>query len=38
MISEIITEYCFIKDAERIIFMVLGAVEMMRFLYGRCKK
>jgi len=26
------TEYFIFKDAERIIFMVLGAVEIMRFL------
>lgn len=30
---EIKTEYCFIKDAKRIVFMALGAVKMMRFFY-----
>ena len=33
VLKEIRTEYCFFKDLERIIFMVVGAVEMMRFLY-----
>ena len=28
------TEYCFIIDAEHIVFMALGAVEMMRFCNG----
>ena len=27
------TEYYFFKDLKRIVFMALGAVEMMRFLY-----
>ena len=31
-IFEIKNEYCSIKDAERIVFMVLGAVKTMRFL------
>ena len=30
--SEIKTEYCFFKNAERIVFIALVAVEMMRFL------
>ena len=34
---EIKTEYCFIKDAKRIVFMALGAVKMMRFLYNSLK-
>ena len=33
--SEIKTEYCFFKDAERIVFMAIGVVEMMRFLYAK---
>ena len=36
--SEIKTKYCFIKDAERIVFMTLGVVKMMRFLYYNCRK
>lgn len=35
--SEIKTKYCFIKDAERIVFMTLGVVKMMRFLHD-CRK
>lgn len=36
--SETKTDYYFFKDLERIIFMALGAVEMMRFLYDICRK
>ena len=32
-ISEIETEYCFNKDLERIVFMALGAMDIMRFFY-----
>ena len=36
-ISETKTKYYFFKDLERIVFMTLDVVKMMRFLYD-CRK